>query len=62
MKYKHSHPCELCKKISGDHNGITKACPIGRKHRNLGYTQYHNNDVFTPKPGWKQKEQDIFKL
>lgn len=41
--------CEFCKKSKDEHNAKTLACPIGQKHRVLGYTQYNKTNVYTPK-------------
>jgi hypothetical protein len=39
--------CVLCKLPRAEHNSITAACPIGRPHRLVGYTQYHYANRFT---------------
>jgi len=42
--------CKHCGKLLADHNGKTRACPLGEKHRTIGYTQYSAKTVFEPKP------------
>ncbi len=47
--------CSHCGKWRSDHNAMTKACPIGSKHRTVGYTQYHTTQVFSPNPKSKPR-------
>ncbi len=42
--------CMHCGKVRGDHRAKTFQCPMGIRHRTLGYTTYHPTNVFTPKP------------
>lgn len=50
------HPCENCGKKSGEHRASNQACPLGKKHRTLGYCQYYENgQVFEPKKNWKRR-------
>lgn len=46
-----SNKCANCGKPRDQHNALTKACPIGRKHRTIGYTQYSARQAFRPKFG-----------
>lgn len=41
--------CQFCGKPKGDHTGKTGRCPIGSKHRTLGYTQFHQHSFYVPK-------------
>jgi hypothetical protein len=41
--------CAHCGKTRGNHNAMTKACPLGQKHRTVGYTAFHPTKTFTPK-------------
>jgi hypothetical protein len=38
--------CKHCGNLKEDHNGKTKACPIGQKHRTVGFTQFSEKAVF----------------
>lgn len=40
--------CRRCKKLRGDHTAGDQMCPIGQKHRVLGYCQFHSKDRFQP--------------
>ena len=40
--------CIHCKRDRGQHNAMTKACPIGSKSR-IGYIMFSNKTVFTAK-------------
>lgn len=44
-----SRKCKNCGKPGYLHNTVTKACPIGKRHRTVGYTQYHAVNKFEPK-------------
>lgn len=46
--------CQWCGKPEEHHLAKSQACPIGKKHRTLGYTAYHRTQWFTPKPGEKE--------
>jgi hypothetical protein len=35
--------CLNCRKAESEHNAIDSACPMGKKHRVLGYMQYHKD-------------------
>lgn len=39
--------CARCGKPGHQHNSSTRACPIGRKHRTFGYSQFSRLDTFT---------------
>jgi hypothetical protein len=41
--------CAHCGKPKGDHQARGYHCPIGFKHRTLGYNMYHATKVFTEK-------------
>lgn len=41
--------CIHCKKQRYHHNGRTLACPIGKRHRILGFTQYSKEHRFEAK-------------
>lgn len=44
--------CIHCNKERIDHKGNTFNCPIGSKHRTVGYAQFHKERTFSPKP-WR---------
>lgn len=39
--------CRHCRKVRGQHNAMTKACPHGLKTR-VGYCTYHPTNRFEP--------------
>jgi hypothetical protein len=41
--------CVSCGKPKNEHQSKTTACPIGSKHRVLGYTQYSGVSFFAEK-------------
>jgi hypothetical protein len=41
--------CAICGKPKSSHNYYDRGCPIGVKHRTLGYTQFSSKTKFTPK-------------
>jgi hypothetical protein len=41
--------CIYCGKIEGHHKAATYNCPMGTKHRSLGYTSYNKEHTFTKK-------------
>lgn len=41
--------CKNCGKPRYNHRASDKACPVGRKHRSLGYTSYNHSSVYEPK-------------
>ena len=49
--------CAICGKPKSSHNYYDRGCPIGVKHRTLGYTQFSKRDSFTLKepPGKTKK-------
>lgn len=44
--------CALCKKPRDSHNARNNACPVGRKNRTLGYTQFHHTNVWQVASTW----------
>lgn len=42
-------PCKHCGHTKDNHNGMTRACPVGRKTR-IGYIHYSNVTVYEPRP------------
>jgi hypothetical protein len=42
--------CKKCGRDEGCHKSKTMHCPIGLRHRVVGYTSFHCTDTFTPKP------------
>lgn len=48
------HKCLKCKKPRGDHSANHLYCPVGRKDRTFGYTNFSKTEdtVFTPDPNW----------
>ena len=38
--------CKNCGKPKDHHNATTKGCPIGKKHRTLGYTAFSETKFF----------------
>lgn len=56
-KYPGNLKCAGCGKESGDHNAMTRACPIGRAHR--GFYSFSNTESFVPKmPALKGKAKE----
>lgn len=41
--------CAVCGKPRSNHRAHTFQCPLGRKHRVMGYTDYHATNVFVEK-------------
>jgi len=41
--------CKHCNKPRYDHNGKTRGCPIGSKHKVLSYTQFSNKTFYESK-------------
>ena len=39
--------CIKCKRNYQHHQAWDNNCPIGRKHRTLGFTQFHNDSFYT---------------
>jgi len=42
--------CLYCGKSKSEHNSVSRACPVGRKHRVMGHMTYHNVYSFKPDP------------
>ena len=45
--------CKHCGKSSLRHKASDGACPFGSSHRVLGYTQFYNNQFYSPKKEFK---------
>jgi len=41
--------CKYCGKKKSDHLAKTANCPIGSKHKSVGYTSYHKSQTFKSK-------------
>jgi hypothetical protein len=41
--------CKHCRKSAGEHNATTRACPLGRKLRTIGWSQWSALHRFEPK-------------
>jgi hypothetical protein len=54
--------CLHCKKMHCEHNAKTRACPMGSKHRTLGYNQFHPTNVFKANARSKPRENRGFSL
>jgi hypothetical protein len=48
--------CKHCKKKRGDHKAHTLHCPVGRKGRIMGYTQFDLVRTFEPDPAFVPKK------
>lgn len=48
MKRKAHIKCKHCKLKKDEHLGPQMSCPLGRKHRTLGYTSSHKSNKYTP--------------
>ena len=48
--------CIHCKKLRDYHHARTFACPIGKRHRTLGYLGFSDTQFFTVKDGKKGVE------
>jgi hypothetical protein len=42
----HPPKCLHCRKVEADHSASSRSCPIGRRHRTLGYTQFGQTKFF----------------
>ncbi len=40
--------CAVCGRMAVEHTAVGRHCPVGAKHRTLGYTQFNHRTVFTP--------------
>lgn len=49
--------CKNCGKPENDHQSSTKDCPVGKKHRTLGYSQFSTQTKFEEKPKKKIKSR-----
>ena len=54
MKHEHiptglAAKCAHCKKRRGEHQARTLACPVGTKHRTVGWTSYSVTKVYEPR-------------
>jgi len=45
----HENRCKHCNLWKDQHNSSNLACPIGSKHRTLGYTQYSETTKYESK-------------
>ena len=41
--------CALCKRERGDHQAKTLCCPLGQRHRTLGFTTFDPDQSYTEK-------------
>lgn len=42
--------CRHCKKAQNNHSAADKSCPLGKKHKTLGYIQYSTKTKFEAQP------------
>jgi len=53
--------CAACGHPKADHTHTKQECPVGRKHRSMGYAQF-GPGTFTPKPITPRNRRDSQKL
>lgn len=47
--YSFGDKCARCGHKRGDHQADTRCCPMGTKHRTVGFTCYNPGQTFSPK-------------
>lgn len=50
--------CVHCGKPTTDHLAANLACPVGTKHRTIGYTQYHSHHHYEAKASLSRRRND----
>lgn len=48
MTYDLNHKCAVCNFQLSEHRTVDRACPMGARHRVLGYTSYSKHHFFRP--------------
>lgn len=46
--------CANCGKRKGVHRSKDLACPLGSRHKTIGYTQFYNNQFYKPRQSKKK--------